>query len=416
MDQHAPLRAIRLNRNTDIIDQKLERAKKRRKRIRKKYNKENNPDSKIRMANEVTRLNKYIKNRINAARKNQIMTRLEGKNVKTFWNTIAELEGKKSREEILLELDSGPTSDPQLLSEAFADFFSSKVEKLSNNHGQDSYKTGPSDLVFTADEIRIAIKGLKTKLCHGEDGIPMRLVKDFAVRNIGTVQHFFNQIPTQGIPQSWKNAIITPLFKAGDKHSTLNYRPISNLDSLGKLFERVILNRMNLLGELDGKFQHGFKHGRSTTTAMLELQDFVSVGLDSGNLVGTYSIDLSAAFDLLRPEVLYDTIKDVFPKGLLNIVMDFLSQRTFQVEIKSNRSTPRKLKVGCVQGSILGPRLFTLYMRNLHKILPPELKSNLIAYADDTYVSIAHNNIQELKANMERVMTFHDDSYSYLYI
>lgn len=145
---------------------------------------------------------------------------------------------------------------------------------------------------------------------------------------------------------------------------------------------------------------------------MLELQDFVSSKLDSGKLVGTYSIDLSAAFDLLRPEVLYETIKNLFPTGLTNVIMDFLSHRTFQVEINTQRSMPRKLKVGCVQGSILGPRLFTLYMRNLESILPQNLTCHIVAYADDTYVSIAAETIPELTSNIQQVMTIHDDHLS----
>jgi len=72
------------------------------------------------------------------------------------------------------------------------------------------------------------------------------------------------------------------------------------------------------------------------------------------------------------------------------------------------RSSTRQLKVGCVQGSILGPRLFTLYMRNLDKLLPPNLKSKIIAYADDTYVSISGPNMEAVKQNLILTMSDHD--------
>lgn len=94
MDKHAPLRAIRLNRKTDIIDQKLEKAKKRRKRLRKKYNKEENADLKQRIANQVTQLNNYIKMRINTSRKNQIKTRLEGKTSRPSGTPLPSLKGR----------------------------------------------------------------------------------------------------------------------------------------------------------------------------------------------------------------------------------------------------------------------------------------------------------------------------------
>jgi len=205
----------------------------------------------------------------------------------------------------------------------------------------------------------------------------------------------------------WKTAIVTPLHKSGDQSAVTQYRPISNLDSLSKLFEKIILNKLDEIGELDGKHQHGFKKHRSTTTAMIEIQDYVASQLDRGKIVATYSLDLSAAFDLLRPDVFYDSSKDVLPADLINPIMDFLSFRTFQVQVGKSRSNKRELKVGCVQGSILGPRLFTLYMRNLRNILGCDV--HVTAYADDTYVSISRDTVDDLKIDMETIMTTHDN-------
>jgi len=119
-------------------------------------------------------------------------------------------------------------------------------------------------------------------------------------------------------PERWKVAIITPLFKSGDKEKVTQYRPISNLDSLSKIYERIVLQRLNRMCEMDGCFQHGFKENRSTVTAALELQDYVASKLDSGQVVGTYSIDLSAAFDLLRPDVFLEDMREKLPLNLLH--------------------------------------------------------------------------------------------------
>jgi len=64
----------------------------------------------------------------------------------------------------------------------------------------------------------------------------------------------------------------------------------------------MILLKLNALGELDGNFQHGFKANRSIVTAMLKIQDFIAKELDKGRIVNCYSLDLSAAFDPLRPD------------------------------------------------------------------------------------------------------------------
>jgi len=139
---------------------------------------------------------------------------------------------------------------------------------------------------------------------------------------------------------------------------------------------------------------------------MLELQEYISEELDKGRIVGTYSLDLSAAFDLLQPDIFYTNLREIIEPGLMNTLMDFLSGRKFQVEVDGKRSKERVLRVGCVQGSILGPKLFTLYMRSL-----PEKIGNahIITYADDTYVSLSSTHIEELRQQMVTTMETHDD-------
>jgi len=95
---------------------------------------------------------------------------------------------------------------------------------------------------------------------------------------------------------------------------------------------------------------------------MLEIQHFVTTNLDHGKVVGTYSVDLSAAFNLLRPEVFFEALRTPIPPDLLNQIMDFLSFKKFQVQVNDSKSSYRDQKISCVQSSILGPRLFTLYM------------------------------------------------------
>jgi len=194
------------------------------------------------------------------------------------------------------------------------------------------------------------------------------------------------------------------LHKSGDKNKSTQFRLISNLDSLRKLFEKVIQMKLETYGELDGEFQHGFKPKRSTVTAMLELQDHIASKLDDGLIVGMYLLDLSAALDLLRPEILKDTMSSIVDPSILKIVIDFLSGRNFQVEVKDTRSEKKVLLVGCVQGSILGPKLFTLYLRNLSKVLP---NAFVTSYADDNYVCVADKDPDLVKNKLEITMSLH---------
>jgi len=246
---------------------------------------------------------------------------------------------------------------------------------------------------------------MKNKLCAGEDNIPMKIAKDVVCGLPAIFCEFFNNCASKGIPARWKQAVITPLYKNGDRNKVTQYRPISNLDSLGKIYEKIILQRINDLGEMDGIYQHGFKEKRSTVTAMLEVQDFISSNLDAGKIVGTYSLDLSAAFDLLRPDQFLNQMRNSIPLNLLQTLMDFLSGCQFTVQLGKTRSAVRDLKVGCVQGSILGPHLFTLYMSNLPNILTDV---HLISFADDSYISVAHKDINTVKSRLSEVMVVHD--------
>jgi len=401
LDGLCPLRSIRTARSSDILDQGLEKAKKKRKRLLKKYNVRNT----TKLLKKINQLNDFIKNKIVASRKQQLNLKMQGNNVKSFWNAISTLEGKKIRDEIKLQINGAVVDDPLILASEFADFFVGKVNTLSKNSGKADYSIGHSSLEITNEEIIEATKKMKNKLCSGEDEIPMKVARDIVTRHLDLFREFFNDCSLKGLPERWKIAIITPSFKSGDKEKVTQYRPISNLDSLSKIYERIVLQRLNSMDEMDGCFQHGFKENRSTVTAALELQDYVASRLDSGQIVGTYCIDLSAAFDLLRPDKFLKEMHEDLPLNLLQTLMDFLSNRQFKVQIGKTRSTSRKLLVGCVQGSILGPRLFTLYMRKLGDIFKD---AHLVSFADDSYVSIARPRVDEVKIALEETMTVHD--------
>jgi hypothetical protein len=110
----------------------------------------------------------------------------------------------------------------------------------------------------------------------------------------------FNKIAMIGsIPSVWKTARIKPIHKKGDKGEVSNYRPITNLNSISKIFERCILNRINRYGEVDGINQHGFRAGHSTITAAIDLQAAIAEEFDKDNKCLLYSMNLSAAFDLI---------------------------------------------------------------------------------------------------------------------
>ena len=107
---------------------------------------------------------------------------------------------------------------------------------------------------------------------------------------------------------------------------------VPKLCSLSKLFERCLLELMEC-GPLEGNFHYSFRANHSTVTAMLEIQSEIAENLDKGKSTLMYSTDLSAAFDLLCPGILMNTIKNKLPFQICRIIGDFLTGRSYKVKL-----------------------------------------------------------------------------------
>jgi len=118
---------------------------------------------------------------------------------------------------------------------------------------------------------------------------------------------------------------------------------------------------------------------------MLDIQQKIVDELDKRSDALLYSVDLSATFDLLRKDISYRTLKDSIDQDLMNITIDFISERKMIVEINGKRFAVKSVPLGCVQGPILGPKLFNLYMKDVAQHVNG---FHISTNADDTYVLI----------------------------
>ena len=245
--------------------------------------------------------------------------------------------------------------------------------------------------------------------------MPIRLIKDAWPLIKDSVKDLFNKIyTTKQLPEQWKTGRTIPLFKKGDPTIEDNYRPITNLCSLAKVFERAILRRiqdieLELSIDLTGKTQHGFKVGRSTMTAALSVKRSLIEAIDKGRWAGLVSIDLSAAFDVVNHGVLITRIENTgLPKDLVSLIENWLNNRLFYVEVGGRTSMIKNLEYGTIQGSVLGPVLFSLYMAPLLQI------EELDLYADDNYLGEQDKNldkmIEKLQSKTNRVTEWLKDS------
>lgn len=196
----------------------------------------------------------------------------------------------------------------------------------------------------------------------------------------------------------WKLAGVIPIYKSDNRSKCENYRPISILPIVSKVFEREVFNQVyRYLNEnsLISKFQSGFRPKYGTVAALIEMCDQWLTDMDNGKLNGVVFIDLCKAFDSINHEILLTKLKDQF--GIINTELkwfeSYLTNRKQVCFVNGQTSSQNKIMCGIPQGSILGPLLFLLYINDLTDYLE---KTTPHLYADDTEISSSSDNFDDL--------------------
>jgi len=389
----------------EVTSVKIVRLKNRRNRFRKKWLKEKTASNFVNLVRESRKLRKEVRR----VRKNVIRSNMS-KSPKHFWSEINKLRGIQRNEVDKMELNGEITTDIRKISDSFINFFTNKVNNLLTNYVP--YKPRNIDNIsqiefFTTEEVDRALSRLSNKKSSGMDGLSGFFIKIFTKILAPVLKSLFNKILTTGeIPSTWKIAKIVPVHKKGDTSKVDNFRPVSNIVSIAKVFELTILQRLERMNQdmLVGGFQHGFRKDHGTDTAIAEVVNYISEARDEKECVAVYSADLTAAFDLLQKEKLVQLLKRKgVPDYLVRVIHSYLDKRVGYVQIKNVRSCVHEILAGCVQGSILGPVLFNIYMSELDEIVSPH---KIVSYADDSYVIIKAKNqnllVNELRMTLEK--------------
>ena len=261
------------------------------------------------------------------------------------------------------------------------------------------------------------IQKLKPKSSYGHDEISTILLKSIAPEIKSVLTLIINQSFCNGIfPDKLKVAKIKPIFKKDDPHIADNYRPISLLPSISKVFEKVAFLQVYdyfTKNELLYESQYGFRQLHSTELAALEITDKIYEDLDNKKLPLAIYLDLSKAFDTIDHSILLYKLRYYGIQGSsLNWFGSYLSNRKQYVEFNDTLSDLKEIKTGVPQGSILGPLLFIIYMNDIYKVTD---KFHFTLYADDTSlmeplctfnVNIDNNHIVSTAINSELNLIF----------
>ncbi len=158
------------------------------------------------------------------------------------------------------------------------------------------------------DEVLKLLKNLNTAKSTGLDGISPRYLKCAATQIVLPITHIINEaIRTSMVPRDWKTARVSPLYKDGKKDEISNYRPISVLPVMAKLFERILHDQLYQYFDVNGLLdpnQSGFRSGHSTTSCTVGVLNHIYDALDKGGLTGAVFLDLRKAFDTVSHPIL----------------------------------------------------------------------------------------------------------------
>jgi hypothetical protein len=299
-----------------------------------------------------------------------------------------------------------------------AGVFASMFNTSSNNniptfiHPYVTHSDTLSNVSFTEEIILNEVNNLPVNSAPGPDGLTSKTIKLCSQNLIGPLCKIFQTSLTSGkLPTQWLEAVVTPIFKKGDKCKAENYRPISLTSSTCKLFEKVLVRQ--LLEFLRNKNvvpinQHGFIPGRSAITNLLTSCNQWTKLLDTGKTVDIVYLDFSKAFDRVPHSLLLHKLERCGIYGhVLNWIAAFLSSRTFAVKVGSVLSDKKLVISGVPQGSVLGPLLFTLYTSDLLA----RLQCPFAAYADDVKIFSSSNecrHINKLQIDLNFVTEWSD--------
>ena len=267
-----------------------------------------------------------------------------------------------------------------------------------------------------SDSIKIMINNLDSKKSGTFGGIPVNCLKGVSEISAEFLNNVWNDevLKYLKFPSELKQADVVPVFKKEDPTLAKNYRPISLLPTISKIFERVMLTQITTyMNEYLSPYLCGYRKGFSAPTALSFLIEKWKKIIDNKGYGAAILMDLSKAFDTINHELLIAKLHAYgFSRQSLLIILSYLSDRWHHVKIDSSFSSWTKLTQGVPQGSVLGPLLFNIYLNDLFFALKDIEVCN---FADDTTPFVCdldlNTTLKKLEENSAMALTWFETNY-----
>ena len=302
-------------------------------------------------------------------------------------------------------------TDPSHISRRWREYFEELLNVAENmnmmdveNEVENEQEAEPMQEI-TTEEVKEAVKRMKNGKAPGDDRLPADIIKKLGEEEMIWLTRLINLAWSScTVPEDWGRAVICPIHKKGDKADCNNYRGISLLSHISKIYERILERRLREVVENKlGEWQHGFRPGRGTLDLIFVLKLLLEKSWEWNKPRFVGFIDLQKAFDRVPRERLWSVLRTreySIPSDLVRAIKSIYTHCESRVKSEDRRGEWFEVMTGVRQGGVLSPLLFILYMDCCMKNIIRENTSKTLAYADD--VAVASNSWEELQDELER--------------
>ena len=338
----------------------------------------------------------------------QRLTRLNGDSKDQWRQLKSAMEGKRVTNNIVLKVNGQLLDKPEQVAKHLNEYFVEKVNKIVKDFPPDQVmsltytdeyvrdKSLPSvDMEFqpvSCSQVLEIIANLKNTTAVGHDMVSTQVLKKFAKVIAHPLTHVINRsIMTCNYPQVWKRGVISPVPKKGDLTQDKNWRPVTLLPIMSKVFEKEMNKQLKFHLEschLLGPGQHAYRSHKSCQTALVDLDAKILRAVDQGYFVGLLLVDMSAAFNVVAKEIVVPKLRKLgVGEYATRLIASYLSKRTSRVKVKGKLSEWIMVLTGIGEGSVIGPLIFIITIICVTMVLARsvmKLKSlNIKAEVDD---------------------------------